>query len=319
MPEGPSIQESTGKQGQSSTYEKRDALNNKHDENLFDYYAATQLALVDTATLSITPIGKPGNFDAIVPAPDGRHVLVAAIHKPYSYLTTYQRFPRDVQVWDTANRANIAVHTITSRPLEDRVPIHGVPVGPRDFSWRATESATLVWAEALDGGDWSVTVPARDKLLMQAAPFSTPAVEIARTEQRLNSLLWTEKPGLALLQEYDHNRHWERTFIVNVDDAQQKPRLLWDLSSEEKYADPGTPQLSRLPNGARVIRMDGDSIYLSGAGASPDGARPFFDRLDLSSLKTERLFRSEADAYEHFLSFSGADARSFVTWRQTVV
>ena len=319
VPEGPSIQESTGKKGQSSTYEKRDALNNKHDENLFDYYAATQLALVDTATLGITPIGKLGNFDAILPAPDGRHVLVAAIHKPYSYLTTYHRFPRDVQVWDLANRANIAVHTVTSRPLEDRVPIHGVSVGPRDFSWRATEPATLVWAEALDGGDWSVTVPARDKLLMQAAPFNTPAVEIARTEQRYAGLLWTEKRGVALLQEYDHNRHWERTFIANVDDTQQKPRLLWDLSSEEKYADPGTPQFRRLPNGARVIRMDGDSIYLSGAGASPDGARPFFDRLDLASLKTERLFRSEADAYEYFLSFSGSDVRSFVTWRQTVI
>mgnify|MGYP000953475707 FL=1 len=65
--------------------------------------------------------------------------------------------------------------------------------------------------------------------------------------------------------------------------------------------------------------MDGDSIYLSGAGASPDGARPFFDRLDLASLKTERLFRSEADAYEYFLSFSGSDVRSFVTWHQTVI
>lgn len=319
VPQGPSIQESAGEKGQSSTYEKRDTLNNPHDENLFDYYAATQMALVDAATSAITPIGKPGNFDAVVPAPDGRHLLVTAIHRPYSYLTTYHRFPKDVQVWDSANRVDTVVRTITSRPLEDRVPIHGVPVGPREFAWRATDPATLVWVEALDGGDWSVTVPARDKLMMAKAPFHAAATEIARTEQRFAGLLWSPRPGVALLQEYDHNRHWERTHIVNVDDPQHKPRLLWDLSSEEKYADPGTPQFQRLPNGARVLRMDGDAIYLSGAGASPQGARPFLDRLDLVTLKTERLFRSDGDAYEHFLAFNGADTGTFITWRQTAV
>ena len=30
--------------------------------------------------------------------------------------------------------------------------------------WRATEPATLIWAEALDQGDWKVQVPNRDKV-----------------------------------------------------------------------------------------------------------------------------------------------------------
>ena len=47
LPVGPSIQETEGEKGQSSTYENRDTLNNEHDEDLFDYYAASQLALVD--------------------------------------------------------------------------------------------------------------------------------------------------------------------------------------------------------------------------------------------------------------------------------
>ena len=50
VPLGPSIQETTGEKGQSSTYENRDTLNNTHDEDLFDYYGATQLALIDAAT-----------------------------------------------------------------------------------------------------------------------------------------------------------------------------------------------------------------------------------------------------------------------------
>src|SRR5579863_2518379 len=317
LPPGPSIQETSGEKGQSSTYENRDTLGNKHDEDLFDYYADSQLALVDAATAAITPIGKPANYESIDPAPDGRHILVTAIHKPYSYVTTYDRFPKEVEVWDVSQRSHLLTHTIASLPLADRVPIHGVPLGPRDFSWRATDPATLVWAEALDGGDWNVNVPARDKLMLLKAPFASPAAEITRTEQRYVGFSWSEQPSVALLAEYDNNRHWRKTFLVNVDDPQQKPRLLWDLSTDEHYANPGRPVTRQLANGSSVIRQEGDSIYLAGVGASPNGDRPFLDRLDLKSLKTERLFRCDKTSYERFLSFTGPDTRTFLTWHQS--
>jgi dipeptidyl aminopeptidase/acylaminoacyl peptidase len=317
LPIGPSIQETTGEKGQSSTYENRDTLNNKHDEDLFDYYAASQLALVDAATSAIKPIGKPGNYALLVPAPDGHHILVSAIHKPYSYVTTNDRFPKEVEVWDLSERAHVQVHTIASLQLADRVPIQGVPVGPRDFSWRATEPATLIWAEALDGGDWNVNVPARDKVMLQKAPFDSPASEIARTEQRYIGFNWGESASVALLHEYDENRHWRRTYICDVDDPQQKPRLLWDLSTDDNYADPGDPVERQLANGAKVMRQEGDSIYLSGYGASPDGERPFLDRLDLKTFRYDRLFRSDKVSLELFLSFAGPNARTFLTWHQS--
>jgi dipeptidyl aminopeptidase/acylaminoacyl peptidase len=317
MPMGPSIQETEGEKGQSSTYENRDTLGNKHDEDLFDYFAASQLALIDAATGAITPIGKPGNYDSVDPAPDGQHILVTAIHKPYSYVTTYDRFPNEVEVWDVSQRTHVAAHTIASLPLADRVPIHGVPTGPRDFSWRATDPATLVWAEALDGGDWNVNVPARDKIMLAKAPFKAAAVEITRTEQRYAGLNWSERANVALLTEYDNNRHWRRTFAIDADEPQSKPRLIWDLSTDESYKNPGSPVRRELANGSWVIRQDGDSIYLQGRGASPDGDRPFLDRLNLTTLKSERLFRSDKTAYERFLSFTGPDARTFVTWHQS--
>lgn len=317
LPIGPSIQETEGEKGQSSTYENRDTLNNKHDEDLFDYYANAQLALVDATTGKTTFVGKMGNYESVDHAPDGKHILVSVIHKPYSYVTTYDRFPKEVEVWDVSNPSHVLVHTIVSLPLADRVPIQGVPTGPRDFSWRATDPATLVWAEALDGGDWNVNVPARDKVMLQKAPFSSAAIEIARTEQRYAGFNWSDKPDIALLYEYDENRHWRRTFISDVDDQQKKPRLLWDLSTDENYGDPGNPVERQLSNGARVIRQDGDSIYLSGYGASPDGDRPFLDRLDLKTLKYERLFRSDKTSFELFLSFAGPDSRTFLTWHQS--
>ncbi|WP_211443058.1 S9 family peptidase [Collimonas humicola] len=319
IPAGPSIQESGGGKGQSSTYENRDTLGSQHDEDLFDYYAAAQLALVDAGSLAVTPIGAVGRYETVEAAPDGRHVLVSAIRKPYSYVTTFDRFPHEVEVWDLAKRPNIAMHRIASLPLADRVPIGGVALGPRDFSWRATEPATLLWAEALDGGDWKAKVPARDKLMLSKAPFDAAPLEVARTEQRYAGISWSEQADLALLTEYDRNRHWRRSFLVNVDDAEQKPRLLWDLSTDEKYANPGSPVKRQLPNGATVLRQDGDAIFLSGVGASPDGDRPFLDKLDLKTLKSERLFRSDKSSYEQFLGFAGAGAQNFLTWRQSVM
>ncbi len=43
-------------------------------------------------------------------------------------------------------------------------------------------------------------LPARDKIMLQKAPFSSPAMEIARTEQRYNGVSWGEQPGLALVE-----------------------------------------------------------------------------------------------------------------------
>ena len=99
VPIGPSIQETGGQKGESSTYENRDTLGNKHDEEVFDYFAASQMALVDAGSGAVTTIDKPGLYDEVKIAPDGQHVLIAAIHRPYSYVTTYDHFPREVEVW----------------------------------------------------------------------------------------------------------------------------------------------------------------------------------------------------------------------------
>jgi dipeptidyl aminopeptidase/acylaminoacyl peptidase len=317
VPPGPSIQETGSGKGESSTYETRDTLKDTHDEDLFDWYAASQVALVDATTLAVTRVGKVGNIEEVDPAPDGQHLLVTTIHKPYSYVTTHERFPREIEVWDVSKRAAVTSKTIASVPLTDRVPVAGVPTGPRDFAWRPTDPATLVWAEALDGGDWKVKVPQRDKVMLQKAPFTTPPAEIARTEQRFIGFQWTEKRDVALLQEYDENRHWRRTALMDVDHPQVAPRVLWDLSSDEKYADPGNPIYRVQPDGQYLIRVQGDAIFLSGTGASPDGDRPFLDRLDLATRQSARLFRSDRDALERFVAFTGKDDTRFLTWHQS--
>ncbi len=318
---GPGIQESIGATGQSSTYENRDTLRNRYDEELFNYYGTSQLALVDAASGKVTPVGKPGMYEELDVAPDGRHAVVVEIRTPYSYVTTFDRFPKQIDIWDLSkgksNGANPVVHEIAALPLADRVPNRGVPTGPRNFSWRPTEAATLVWAEALDGGNPNVQAAERDKLMMLKAPFTAAPVEISRTEQRFGGLAWSEQPGVALLSDYDVNRKWVRTWQINVDDAQNSRRLIWDMSSDEKYADPGRPVRRQLANGFPVIRVDGDTIFLSGTGSSPDGDRPFLDKFNLKTRQTERLFRSSKTSYEQFIGFAGNDTGRLLTWYQS--
>jgi dipeptidyl aminopeptidase/acylaminoacyl peptidase len=314
--DGPGIQESLGAKGQSSTYENRDTLRNRGDEALFNYYGTAQLALVDAGTGKVTPVGKPGLYEELDVAPDGRHAVVTEIRPPYSYVTTFDRFPKQVDLWDLSKAANPKLRELAALPLADRVPNRGVPTGPRSFTWRPTEAATLVWAEALDGGDPNVTAPERDKLMLWKAPFSGAPIEITRLEQRYAGLMWSEQPGVALLSDYDVNRKWRRTWQLNVDDAKAK-RLVWDMSSDEKYANPGVPVRRQLANGFPVVRVDGTTIWLAGAGSSVDGDRPFLDKFDLATQQAQRQYRSSKDAYEQFLGFAGKGTDRFLTWYQS--
>lgn len=307
-PVGPTIQESHGRAGAIRTYQ--DLLQNAYDEDLVDYYATAQLVLVDALTGQTTPVGQPAIFATVSPAPDGQHLLVARLHRPYSYILPAFAFPREVEVWDLRGRL---IYKLASLPLADQVPVDGVPTGPRNYAWRPTEPATLVWVEALDDGNPKKKVPHRDRVLMLKAPFPAQSVELAKTEHRFAGLMWGERGGLALLSDYDRDRRWTRTYILNADDLQQPPRLLWDRNVFDRYADPGRPVFRTLPSGHVAILQYQDWLYLAGAGASPEGDRPFLDRLHLQTLKTERLFHCDDKSYEYFVDLLSDDGAKFLT------
>src|SRR5690606_11053554 len=100
VPSGPDIQESLGGSGESSTYEARDTLTSVHDEALFAYYGASQLAVVNTRDGKVRTVAAPALYNEVNAAPDGVHVLTEVIKPPFSHAVTYQRFANDVAVLD---------------------------------------------------------------------------------------------------------------------------------------------------------------------------------------------------------------------------
>jgi dipeptidyl aminopeptidase/acylaminoacyl peptidase len=293
VPSEPNWQESSGKPGPIRTFE--DLLKTPYDESLFEYYTTSQLALVDSETSKVTEFGKPAIFETVDIAPDGQHILVVRVHKPFSYLFTVESFPRDVEVWD--KRGTVA-YKVASLPLADQVPTDGVLTGPREYRWRPTDPATLVWVEALDGGNPKNKAPFRDRVLMLKAPFAGSPVELTKTEQRFASIQFGEQGGMVLVTDYDRDRRWVKTVLLNADKPGEAGKTIWSRNVQDRYGDPGAPVTSVIAGGQRAITQYGDWIYLNGVGASPEGDRPFLDRFNLQTQKSERLFRSEATNYE---------------------
>ena len=220
----------------------------------------------------------------------------------------YFEFPGDVEVW---SRAGEKVRTIADVPMGDTVPINGVIVGPRSYQWIPTEPATLMWAEALDKGDLKNKVPHRDRILTLKAPFAGEPSEVAKTEYRFGGATFTDK-GTILLSENDRASRTTRTWVLNPSWGQ--PRKLWDRKQQDSYSHPGSPMFRP---GKETILQVGDSIYLSGAGASKDGDRPFLDRLNLATFQAERLFRSDDKSLESVVGLLTEDAKRVMTRAET--
>ncbi|NDE98416.1 MAG: S9 family peptidase, partial [Verrucomicrobia bacterium] len=311
LPSGPLIQESNGKVAPARTFQ--DLLESPHDEALFDYYTTSQLVIVSTKSGESKPVGTPGIFHTIDPSPNGQLLLVSRVQRPYSYQLPVTMFPREVEVLTLDGK--VAFH-LASLPLAEEVPIGGVRTGPRSYQWRPTNPATLVWVEALDGGDPRKKVPHRDRILMLEAPFAGNPIELEKTEHRFQGLTWTERPDVALVREYQASRRWTRTWLVNPNAPTEPARLLWDVSSQDRYSDPGTPLLRTLTNGFRVARVNDGNLFLVGAGASPDGERPFLDTLNLNTLRSERVFQSDEGGHESVVALLKPDAAEFITRRE---
>ncbi len=301
MPTGPKVLEGDGATARS-TYESRNLLKTAHDDALFDHHATSQLVIVDPAKDKQTPLGEPGVYASASWSPSGKYLLVERLVGPWSHAVPAWRFAHEVEVWSKKGKK---VATVASLPLADEVPVRGVPEGVRSVSWQATAPNTLFWTEALDGGDPMAEAEHRDRLMKQEAPFTGEPTEVWRAAHRLwSGGRWLDEDTL-MLTERERMRRWRYTWLVDTTTGEARP--WFDQSEDERYASPGSPQLTRLPNGKSVLRREGDSVYFSGSGASDEGDRPFLDLRSTTSGEVERLFRADADKYERFVAFSGDD------------
>ena len=297
IPTGPNTQQTRAGSGVTQIRTYQDLLKNEADAQLFEHYLRSQVARVDLAG-QVVKLGAPALIVALEASPDGRYLLQQRIERPFSYLVPFSSFPRRIEVLDTQGRV---VHDVARLPLVEGLPTgnDAVRTGVRNIEWRSDVPATLVWAEAQDGGDPSREVAIRDAVLMQAAPFEQAPVTLARLAMRYAGTQWGSGE-LAILSEYWWKTRQIKEWKIAPDNLSQAAQVIREGSYEDRYQDPGTPATYIDANGQSrlLVSADGEHIFRQGEGASPQGDRPFLDKVSLRDGRAQRLFHSQAPYFE---------------------
>ncbi len=316
VPAGPIIQENHGKAAPSRTYQ--DLLASPDDERLFEHYFTSRLARVSVSGGAATDLGEAGLIRDFSLSPDGRYVLVQRIHRPFSYVVPFSRFPMETVVLDASGRE---LRQLADAPLAENVPagFDAVVSGPRSFSWRADAPATLVWVEALDGGDPRRATKERDRVFVLDAPFTASPKALITLEHRYSGIQWG-RGDFALVNSRQWSTRTERRFVVAPSRPGAAPRLLVERSYEDRYGDPGSPVTTVNPAGRQVLLFSGDgrSIFLTADGASPRGSYPFLAKMDVRTGNRTEVWRAEDPYYESVVAVLDREGRRILTRRESL-
>ncbi|MCX6141761.1 MAG: hypothetical protein NTZ35_00935, partial [Ignavibacteriales bacterium] len=223
VPLGPIVEETAGKVARAATYQ--DLLKSPFDEELFEFYATSQIALVNSQTGDVKAIGIPSIVSSLSYSPDEKYILVTQIKKPFSYRVPFSEFARTTQVWDAHGGS---VRTIADLGVSDDVPAQGVPTGPRNFEWQPLYGARVIWVEALDGGDPMKKVPFRDVAMSVDISSKSAPKELLKVQYRFGGFGWTGNPDQAVLTEIDRDRRWRTSTLLDLSNPTAR-KVLFDL------------------------------------------------------------------------------------------
>jgi dipeptidyl aminopeptidase/acylaminoacyl peptidase len=313
-PAGPIIQESTGHAAPGRTYE--DLLKDAHDEALFDYFFTSQLTRVDLAGGQARGLGEPGLITSSDLSPDGRFILVERLHRPFSYNVPSALFPTEIAVLDVNGKP---VHQITDRRIADDLPIafDAVSPGPREVEWRADAPATLVWAEAQDGGDPGRATDIHDRVVMLDAPFTGQPRTLVDLKGRYAEVVWGRKDLALVTSRWWKTRHETRT-VVDPSGA-AATRVIVERNYQDQYNNPGAPLTHAGPFSVPVLALtaDGQGVLMTGPGAGRDGEHPFLARMDLTSGAETKLWAAQDPYYESAVALLNEDGSKLLTRRES--
>ena len=258
---------------------------------LFGYHFTSQLGTVELATGRRTNVGAPSLFAAATPSPDGEFVLVATLDEPVGDAAPAEDTRgRSLEI---RNAAGDLVRRLADLPAGDAAP------GRQQPGWHPTAPAMAVWSEPDRAGG--------SRVLGLAAPFDGTPETLIETELGLAGIAWTDS-GLALVTEADERTGRRRTLLL--DGSGPTPRTLLDWSPAAGPATAGTPvRRAGGSGGGGAVMQDGNRILLAGGGGR------FLDRLDVDTLRAERLFESDEAEGESVVAPLTADGRTLLTRR----
>lgn len=251
-------------------------------------------------------IGKPATYLGVSISPDGNYLAVETVQRSSSDRLPLERLPVRVEVWNAGDGTVL-------RLVHDGSPSAGipesadaVPPGPRAVQWRGDKPATLVWVEALDGGNPSVVTKLRDRLFQLAGPFTGSPAPFADLEFRSTGVVWGGD-DLAVVSESWGSPRRSRSWIVTPDRG-GRARLLLQAGRD---AAPGSFVTRPKQGGGQVLltSQKGRLAYVLGPS--------YLDQIELATGRTQRLWRSQAALLEKVVGVIDAAEGKFITRRES--
>ncbi len=291
IPSGPTVSVNDGKKAQNRTYQ--DLLKNKSDEFNFE-----QLATSEIWTVSVNGSSKKWKdaamYSSMSVSPDGKYIMINEINRPFSYLVPYYRFPTNYSVYDQSGKLVKKIHEV---PLIEDLPkgFMATREGPRSFGWRQDKPATLVFAEALDGGDPENEVEERDAVYQWDAPFAGKKLHMINLKNRYRYFDWGNN-RLAIVHDYWWTNRNTKTYAFNPSDPSVESKILFDRNMQDSYNDPGWFVTKENEYGKQVLDIKDGFVHLVGDGYSDEGVYPFVDKMNYKTGEKERIYQADDES-----------------------
>lgn len=311
LPTGPIVSTSDGKVSQNRTYQ--DLLKNPQDEKNFEILTSAELYKIDLNG-NTTPFKEADLYAGLSFSPDGNYLMATTIKKPFSYIVPLSRFPMVTTVYD---KNGTLVKNVNEVPLNEIMPkgFSSVRTGKRYMEWRDDQPSTLVYAEALDGGDQAKSVDFRDEIFIWEAPFTNAPKSFFKTKQRYAGLDWSNSDYAFISEDWYDTRNF-KTYLIDLKNSTSK--IIEDRNSQDVYSDPGNFNKTKNQYGRNVIDIKNNKAFLIGAGFTKDGQKPFIDEMDLKTQQKKRWYTSNLiGSKENLIDILDAQKGDILTVQQS--
>lgn len=312
VPDGPTIQENYGKAAPRPTFQ--DLIKSPYDEQLFSFYATTQL--IKNSNGAETKIGQPAIYNSVVVSPDKKYLLVRTLKKPFSYAVPASGFPALVSITDMNGKL---IKQLADQPSAETAPAGYDNVQPlaRGFEWRDDEPSTIVWCMPLDSGLIKKQAEYHDAVYAQKAPFTAEPELLFKTKMRYTGITWGTE-SLAIVTEGLRSK--QLTQVDRYHPVTGDLEKLITRNTTDAYSNPGFPVTKPNQYGKEVLLTidNGNKILLNNStGSSPKGDLPFLISYDVHKKKADTIWRCTEGYYENVVKVLDAEKGILLTSRES--
>lgn len=354
VPLGPQVKVTEEGQNELRTYAS--LMETPYQEDLLEWHATGQLALIDVDSRDVTEVGEPAMIRGIDPAPGGDHVIVTRMVRPFSYVVPVSSFGRVQEIWNLEGEVLAVLdETPLNTGIDDDDDDDNGDNGAerRQLAWRA-DGQGLTFLQQEPAPDSTETdaadAPAdeqpaaegrgngrnrrMDRVMQWLPPFAEGSEQVVyETSTRMQSHAFSEDMGtLFVTERQGQNTHQYAVFLDEPDTTFTLVRY----ANDDFYARPGSlVGADGVVSGGGGFRFgggggsesiltspDGENVYFGGVEYDEDplanGPKSFIDRVAIRTGEKERIYESSnADVYEQVSTVVDAEAGVFVVNRET--